>query len=154
MTYWDHKLLREQLDEKLQRLALATAGLPWRGGWVKLMRQALGMTTTQLAHRAGLDQSRIPRIEKQERGGDLKLSTMEKIAEALDMRFVYGFVPNDTLDTLMTNQARKIAQERMKHLSHTMSLEEQQLSDSEAGKALKDMIQKILVEEPKDFWDK
>lgn len=154
MTYWDQKLLREQLDEKLHQLALATVGLSWRGRWVKLMRQALSMTTTQLAHRAGLDQSRIPRIEKQELGGDIKLSTMEKIAEAMNMRFVYGFVPNEPLENLMANQARKIARERLKHLSHTMSLEEQQLSNSEASKALKDMVQKILIEEPKDFWDK
>ena len=155
MTYWDQKLRREQLDRKLRPFALAAAQLASPGSWVKMMRQALGMTAAQLARRVGISQSRITRIEQHEPGGEVKLATLAKIAEALDMKLFYGFVPNnamDTLESLVMRQAQKLAQERLRALGHTMSLEAQQLSPEEAGQALHDLVQKILLESPKEFW--
>ncbi len=153
MNYWDKKLIRQQLDEKLGQYKPLTA-LTSGSGWIKLIREALGMTTKQLAKKAGLGQPRITRIENNETSGTLKISTLEKVAEALDMKFVYGFVPKDRLENIVGKQARKLAIERLNRVSHTMQLEDQQLSDTETEKALQDLIQKILIEDPKDFWDK
>ena len=154
MDYWDKKLVREQLDGKIAPLrAFAFTGLS-NIGWVKTIREALGMTSAQLASRVGLSQSRISHIEKAEKDGNIKLSTMQNIAKGLGMKFVYGFVPSDTLESIVRDQARKIATERMKRVSHTMRLELQELPDKDKESALKDMIDKILIEEPKDFWNK
>ena len=154
MTYWDKKLVREQLDRKLEPLKeFAQFGVP-STGWIKAVREALGMSTTQLALRMGLNQSRISRVENAEVDGNLKLSTMQNIAKGLGMEFVYGFIPKETLESLVREQARKIAIEKMKRLNHTMRLELQELSDAEKESALKDMIDKILIDEPKDFWNK
>jgi predicted DNA-binding mobile mystery protein A len=112
------------------------------------------MSTFQLAKRAGLDQSRITRIENAEVNGDLNLSTLKKIAEALNMRFVYAFVPEEGLEEMVHEQAEKIAKERLAKVSHTMKLENQELTESDKSKALDDLVQKILIDEPKDFWDK
>ncbi len=153
MNYWDKKLVREQLDSKIAPLKdFASTGLS-NIGWIKTIREALGMTSSQLAVRAGLSQSRISHIEKAETDGNIKLSTMQNIARSLGVEFVYGFVPKDTLEAMVREQARKIALERMKRLSHTMSLELQELSPKNKESALKDMIDKILIDEPKDFWN-
>jgi predicted DNA-binding mobile mystery protein A len=122
-------------------------------GWIKLMREALGMTSKQLAKRVGIDQSRITRLENAETAGDLKLSSLKKIAESMDMHFVYGFVPKIPLEEMVQAQARKIAGKRIKHVNHTMLLEDQELSEEEKAKALSDLTEKILVDEPKDFWE-
>lgn len=154
MNYWDKKLIREQLDSKIVPLKdFALTGLS-NIGWIKTIREALGMTSSQLAKRAGLSQSRISHIEKAETDGNIKLSTMQNIAQGLDMEFVYGFVPKDTLEYMVREQAKKISLERMKRLSHTMSLELQELSAKDKESTLKDMIDKILIDEPKDFWNK
>jgi predicted DNA-binding mobile mystery protein A len=154
MNYWDKKLMREQLDKKLISLkSLVKNGMP-ETGWIKPIREALGMSAKDLAEKVGIDQSRISRLENAEKMGNIKLSSMQKIAQGLGMEFVYGFVPNDTLESMVRDQAHKLAVEKFKRLNHTMRLEMQELSDDEKKKALEDMINKILIDEPKHFWKK
>jgi len=152
MTHWDRKLIREQLDTKISVLRSFGPHMPERG-WIKIIREAFGMSTTQLAKKVVLSQSRISRLENAEPAGDLKLSSLKRIADALDMTFIYGFVPKESLEDIVRNQARKVAVRRMTKLNHTMRLEEQELSDQEKEKALEDMIQKILIEGSKKLWD-
>lgn len=154
MDYWDIKLMREQLDRKLKKLSiLLSPDLPDRG-WVKLIRESLGMSGQELADRVGLDQSNISRLENSELSGEAKLSSLRKIAEGLNMKFVYGFVPKDSLESIVRDQAQKIAKERMAKVSHTMLLEAQELSIAEKARMFDDLVQKILIEKPKRFWKK
>lgn len=151
MTYWDKKLVREQLDKRLNGHSISV--LHSENGWIKLLREALGMSTSQLGKRVGIDQSRISRIENAEIDGDLKLSTLKKVAEGLNMKFVYGFIPNDSLESIVVQQAKIIARKRMERVNKTMRLEEQELSNEEKAKAFDDLVQKILIENSKDFWE-
>jgi len=152
MNYWDKKLIREQLDKRLFPLKdFAAAAIP-QTGWVKALREALGMSAYQLGKRSGLDQSRISRLENAEKKGNLKLSSLRKIAKGLKMRLVYGFVPEGSLEEMMRAQAKAIAIKSMERLDSTMNLEQQGLSQEEKQKALEDMIMKILLDQPKDFW--
>ena len=153
MTYWDRKLIREQLDSKL--IGLKNLIMPGSdSGWIKLIREALGMSTKQLGKKVGIDQSRISRLENAEIEGDLKLSSLKKIAEGLNMRFVYGFVPEESLEKMVRDQATKIAKKRVNMVSHTNKTENQELSDDDKVRALENLVQKILLSQPKDFWDK
>ena len=153
MGYWEQRVIRQQLDEKLAEAKglLIIEKLALR--WIKTIRTALGMTSVQLAKRANLSQPRIIHMEKAELEGNIKLSTMKKVAEALNMRFVYGFIPNESLEQMVNEQARKIALKRMDRLNHTMRLEEQELTIEEKDKTLRDLIQKTLIEQPRNFWD-
>jgi predicted DNA-binding mobile mystery protein A len=151
MNYWDKKLVREQLDERLSRIKPFSVFN--ENGWIKILREALGMTTKQLSKRIGIDQSRVSRLENAEIEGDLKLSSLKKIAEGLNMRLVYYFVPETSLEQMVHDQASAIAQKRMNKVNQTMRLEDQELSENQKARALEDLTQKILIEEPKDFWD-
>jgi predicted DNA-binding mobile mystery protein A len=153
-TYWNRKLVREQLDKKLVPLKDTLSNVSFPYGWIRMVRDALGMSAQELANRIGVDQSRITRIEAAERDGQVKLSTLRKVAQGLEMEFFYGFVPKGTLEEMVREQAKKIALERLQRLNHTMRLEMQELSDEEKNNALKDMIDKILIDEPKDLWKK
>lgn len=154
MSYWDKKIVREQLDKKIEPLKVAAKTGITSFGWIRAIREALGMSTTQLGKRVGIDQSRISRLENAELHGNIKLSSLQKIAGALGMEFVYGFVPRQSLEDMVRDQAKKIALERMARLNHTMSLELQELSDEDKKSDLKDMIDKILINNPKDLWNK
>lgn len=112
------------------------------------------MTSNELASRVGVNQSRIIHMEKSESEGNIKISTMERIADALEMDFVYGFVPRTSLNEMVQKQARKIVLQKMERLNHTMRLEMQELSIEEKEMAMKDMMDRILIDEPKDFWKK
>lgn len=152
MNYWDKKLVREQLDQKLKKFLLFNDSIQPTKGWIKTIREALNMSSTELAKRAKIHQSRISRIEEAEVSGDLKLSTLNKMADGLGMKFVYGFIPNKSMEDMMYQQARRIALKRMNRVSHTMKLEAQELNSEQEEKALEDIIQKILIDPPKDFW--
>lgn len=153
MNYWDKKLIRKQLDKKLEKLEpLLKMTVPSKG-WVNAIREGLGMTLEELGSRVGLDRSRVYRIEQAEASGDIKLSTLQKMAEGLGVKFVYGFVPEDELENIVRDQAKKIAKERLSRIDHSMKLELQGVPDEEQEEALNDLIDKILIEEPKKFWD-
>lgn len=153
MNYWDKKLIRKQLDKKLAKFRLFYETPVPKLGWVKTIREALGMSTYELANKTDLDQSRISRIEASEAKQEIKLSTLHKMAEGLGMKFVYGFVPEEDLESIVRNQAMKIAKKRLNRIDHSMRLELQGVSDKEQKKALDDLIDQILIEEPKNFWD-
>ena len=153
MNYWDKKLIREQLDKKFSKFKpILNTPVP-KGGWVKTIREALGMSTYDLANKTDLDQSRISRIESAEVKQEIKLSTLQKMADGLGVKFVYGFVPEDDLEAIVRDQALKIAKKRLSRIDHSMKLELQGVSDDEQEKALSDLIDKILIEESKNFWN-
>lgn len=152
MNYWDKKVVRQQLDQRIESLKVfLSSGMPQQG-WIKTIREAVGLSSSQLGKKAGFDQSRISRLENAEKNGNLKVSSLQKIAKGLNMRFVYGFVPQQSLEQMVRAQAESVALKRMKTLNTTMGLEQQGLLPVEQKKALNDMIEKILVEQPKDFW--
>jgi len=153
MKYWDRKVIREQVDKKLAVLKeFSSLGMP-KQGWIKTIREALGLSASQLGAKVGIHQTRISRLENAEKDGSLKLSSLQKIAKGLGMKFVYGFVPQDTLDAMVRKQAKSIALKRLESLDNTMRLENQALSQDERQKALEDMVERILIDNPKDIWD-
>jgi len=88
------KLVREQLDETLKRFEpLKTLAPPGRG-WIRAIRDALGMTGEQLAIHLHTNKQRIARIEQDEKPGKVTIKTLRSVAEAMDCIFVYGFVPS------------------------------------------------------------
>lgn len=154
MDFWDKKLIRQQLDAKLKKLhPILKVEMP-SDGWIKTIRVSLGMTLEDLGKRVALDRSRVYRIEQAEVHGDVKLSTLQKMAEGLGVKFVYGFVPDTELEELVKAQAKKIASKRLNRIDHSMKLEDHGVSEKIQEKAFEDLVSQIMVEEPKNFWSK
>lgn len=147
------RLVRQQLEASLRKFQpLRAAPVPARG-WIRAIRDGLGMSGRQLAHRLGLSRQRAAFIEKQELDGSATLKTMRRVAEALDCVFVYGFVPRSSLDDTLRAQAERYAAEQLGRAAHTMSLEAQSLAARENEAALHDMIQAFMDKPPKHLWD-
>jgi len=98
-------------------------------GWVRAIRDALGMSTTQLARRLGVDQSNVVRLEQSEMNDTVRLGTLRRAAEALDCTLVYALVPNSSLAEAVAAQTRKVAAAELASVEHTMLLEAQDLDD-------------------------
>src|SRR5450755_849942 len=104
---------RRRLDAQLQRLQpIAAEPRPPRG-WIRAIREALGMSTTELAARMGISQSRIPELERGEVAGSVKLDTLGRAANALDCDLVYVLVPRTTLESSVHAQAQRQATARL-----------------------------------------
>ena len=148
------KLIREQLDASLQRLSpLLDVTAPPKG-WIRAIRDALGMTAKQLADRLDVAQQAVARIEKEELAGSVTIKTMRRIAERLDCVFVYGAVPRTSLEETVSRQAKKVATRRLAQASQTMSLENQALSRRENEQALSDLADELIRTLPSDLWNK
>lgn len=147
------KLAREQLDATLKRFEPLKTLVPHGKGWVRAIRNALGMTGEQLAIRLNVNKQRVSRIEQDEKLGKVRLETLRNVAEAMDCIFVYAFVPRDSLEQTVRNQVKLVAQKRAARSNQMMRLEKQELSNSEKEKSLKDLIVDITNTMPKSLWD-
>ena len=147
------KLAREQLDATLGRLEPLKTLVPPAKGWIRAIRDAIGMTGEQLAKRLNINKQRVSRIEHDEKLGKVKIETLRNVAEAMDCVFVYAFVPKDSLDQTVKGQAEEIAKKRMVRSNQMMRLEKQELSEAEKAKAMQTIIDDIVETMPKSLWD-
>jgi predicted DNA-binding mobile mystery protein A len=146
-------IVRQQLDKTLSLFGFSRNMQPPVKGWIRAVREALGMSGTQLAKRLKVSQPRIPKLEQDELSGAVTLKTMRQAAEALDCVFVYALVPRTSLEDTVRTQARKIAAERMQRVSHTMLLEAQGLSEDEQRASVDAAIEELVRELPKELWE-
>src|ERR1700694_2023283 len=99
-------LSRARLDERLKDLGPAARYTPPMKGWIKAIREALGMTAEQLGRRLGVKQPSVIQAEKSEARGSIELATLRRVADALDCTLVYAFVPKKPLEETVRARAR------------------------------------------------
>ena len=136
------------LDKKTFDLKSAKNIVSQPSAWIKTVREAIGMTVSQLAARLGVTQPRITKMESNE--DNLKLSTMKKVAEAMNCEFVYYFKPRTTFQNLVDEQAQKKAAEVLKTVNVNMALENQEIAEDEA---VKDFVSDLINTKIKQIWD-
>lgn len=144
---------RKGLDRRLNLLRSnkgATATPP--RGWIKAIREALGMTAAQLAARMGVSQATVSSLESSEIRGTVQLANLRRAAEALNCTLVYAFVPNEPLETIVQQRARLVAAESLRPIEHTMLLENQSLTDEDRREQLDGYIRNEL--DPRLLWDR
>lgn len=127
------KTQRKSIDEKMKIFLPLKAALLPRSGWIKAVRESLGMTSKQLAERMGIQQSGVILLEKRELDKKVSLETMEKAAQAMGCKFVYALVPQEeSLNAILEKQCQRAAREILKRTLHTMELEDQAVGPAEA----------------------
>lgn len=149
----ERAVARRQLDKRLTSLRDSEVFVRPTRGWIKAIREALGMTTTQLANRLGVVQSRAVTIEQAEAHGKITLNSLEKAANALDCRLVYALVPRKALDELVRERAERLAKKRMESTRHSMALEAQGVEAADEQEQLKRMINRLLEKVGSEIWE-
>jgi predicted DNA-binding mobile mystery protein A len=141
------------LDQRFVALRpLAKSQRPPKG-WLRAVRDALGMTTAQLARRMGVSQPRITELEQAEVSGNVTLHSLQRAAEALGCRLVYAFVPEKPLADTIRERAEVVAQQRLAAVEHTMRLEDQAVKDKNARNNLRRQFVDDLLRHPARLWD-
>ena len=154
MTDLNRKLMIEQLDRKLEKLAVLNDLEISPNGWINTIRTGLNMSLVQLAKRLKITSASVKEIEQREVDKGITLKKLMEAAEALDCRFVYGFIPKEvSLEKTIEKRAYETAKEIVLRTSHTMKLEDQENSTERINKAIKDRAEKIKYESPKYLWD-
>lgn len=141
---------RRSLDQRLEQLRPTTRFAAPASGWIKAIRQALGMTTGQLAKRLGVAQPTVMVFEQSELRGTMQLSTLKRVAEALGCTVVYALVPNKPLQEAVDERARLIARRRLSSVAHTMLLENQSVPPKELEAQIDELAKSI---KPRSLWN-
>ncbi len=148
------KLLIEQLDQKLKPFQETVVVIVPDKGWIHAIRTALNMTMAQLGEKLKITRQGVHKMEESEAKGQITINKLKDVGEALDMRFIYGFVPKDgTIENLIDIKAEKLARKIVLRTNQNMKLEDQGISDEKIKDSIKDLANEIKREMRKSLWD-
>lgn len=117
---------REVLDRRLIPLGPASRYAPPRLGWIRAVRDALGMSAANLAIRMGVSGASVRSLEQNEMSGGIRVSSLQRAAAAMDCTLIYAFIPNESLQVTVRRQAQWVLQQHMRRANQTMTLEGQE----------------------------
>lgn len=141
---------RERLDSKLASIKpIERFAMPPKG-WIRAIRDAIGMTGAQLGRRLGMTAQGVVSLERSEASGTIQLNTLRRAAEAMDCVLVYALVPKISLTEMVDRRARELALRALRRVSHSMALEDQQV-DRDLEKRIQTYIDTALRD--RDLWE-
>ncbi len=139
-----------QLDDVL--LAANVPSRP-RIGWIASIRQALGMSKTQLARRIDVARQSLDDLESNELKGTITLSSMRNVAEALGCDLQYVFVPRKPLEKMIAEQALRRASKKLGRVNQSQALEASAIETESLSRAIIDLTKEIEVKRPANLWN-
>lgn len=146
-------LARKQIDRRLALLRKAEGLTRPPRGWIRAIRDALGMTTAQLAERIGVSQPRVVRLEKAEIEDSLTLTSLRQAAEAMDCTLIYVLLPRQPLEDLVRERAQEVAGRQLSRTHHTMKLENQAVEALDLRAERERLVDELLRGDPSRLWD-
>ncbi len=147
-------LLIQQLSRKMTVFGSIQQTAVPPSGWIRTIRNALGMSLQQLGKKLSITRQSVQEMEQREQDGTITLKSLKEVAKAMDMQLVYAFVPVDgTLEDLIERKATALARQIVMRTSNSMKLEDQQNSTERLEKAIQERANAIKNEMPKILWD-
>ena len=148
------KLLVEQLDRKLKPFLDSEMVIIPDNGWINTIRTTLNMTLEQLGKKLNMSKQGVKRIEESEAAGTITIKSLKEVGNALEMKFVYGFIPVDgSIDYLLERKSRILAEKIILRTNHNMMLEDQAIEKGKLRAAIDDLSKDIKFELKKTIWD-
>jgi predicted DNA-binding mobile mystery protein A len=140
---------RNILDSRLGALGSPEAFAVPRAGWIRAIRDSLGMTAAELGRRLGVTHAAVFELERSERNGSARLATLRRAAAALDCELVYALIPRRGLVETVRSRAETLADEELARVRQTMALEDQAAPVDEGFR--EELIDQLI--ETRGLWD-
>jgi predicted DNA-binding mobile mystery protein A len=145
------QIARLALDGRLATIRQAAPSfVAPRGGWLRAIRESMGLPSQVLGDRLGLNGRTIRRLERSEQDGVVRLDTLARAADALGCDLVYAIVPRRPLEQSVFERALELATAELTRVDHSMALEEQSTgADDERAR----LLARELVDRGQVTWD-
>ncbi|MGB3863728.1 MAG: helix-turn-helix transcriptional regulator [Candidatus Aminicenantaceae bacterium] len=144
----------EQIDKKFR----SVDDLPeWLSNYpdfkdqIKLLRETLGMTQEQLGKKVDRSLRSIQQIESGE--AKPKISTLYKIAEALNTELRITLIPRENIIEFLNEKATKKAEQLVKLTETSSALEIQTPSKEERDVQIDELRREILDKRRSSLWN-
>lgn len=142
-----------QLDEALETFQALRRRPPPDGGWLRTIREGLGVSLRQAAERLGVSKGAVRSAEANEARGTIQLDSLRLMADALGCDVVYALVPRSPLRRMLEDQALRRAEALVERVSASMELEDQGVAASERQRQMRELAAELLRERGRGFWD-
>jgi len=153
MTDTKTRLKRLQLADALRPYPDPEAAAVPRGGWLRAIREALGMTQSQLGARTSISRQSVQDFERAEADRRITLESLDKLARAMGCRMVYALVPeNGSVDALRERRALALAETLLQPTDHSMKLEAQGVTAPERERQRRLLADTLLNGSPRKLW--
>ena len=96
------------------------------GGWIKAIREALGLSQREVAERLARTPQAVHQLENSEAGGTVTLTQLEAAAAAMGCQLIYTFVPCQGTLAYLADPQRAQSD---RALRHSMALEGQAVTE-------------------------
>jgi len=149
------QLARQRLDKRARALRElpSAAKAPPRGGWIRAIREALGMPRRVLGELLGVGEKRVEQMEAGEARGKISVDSLQKAAAALDCELVIALVPRTPLEERVRRRRMELAREWIRtRMLHTMSLEDQRVACSDLPPSAIEEVERMFPDER--LWEK
>lgn len=146
-------LRRIQIDRTIAKLNKVPLSRP-QEGWIRTVRQILGMTQKQLAARMSVTPPSLLRLEKAEVHGSTTIKMLERAASSLHCKMVYVLVPEcGSFETLLHQKAQEAAERIVKRASASMHLEGQGVDADFQKRQIQELTAELIRTSDKRIWE-
>lgn len=143
------RIRRRQLDELLSEQKQPVAP---SGGWIRTIRESLGMSLDSLGKRLGISRQAASQLEKSELADRITIQTLKGAADALNCDLVVYLKPRSSLDEMVQNQARFRAEESVNEADHSMRLESQELTPAQHERLVELRVRELIEKYETKIW--
>jgi len=120
-------------------------------GWIKLIREAIGMSSKALAKKLNISTSTMSETERAEIDEAISLKKLRKVAEELNCDLVYYFLPRVEISKMIEDRAQHLAKKKLLQLKGHMDLEDQSVSEKFIEQKTRELINELKYN--KKLWD-
>lgn len=137
------------VDKKINKIKGLDSNFEWPTGWLKGIRESLGLSAKKLEARLKLPSGSVIRTEQREIDKTVTLATLESFANAMECKLVYALIPrgHQSLEEIVEKRAKKLAKAILADISHSMKIEaqevDQKISEQEQTKLAMDLVEKL-----------
>lgn len=142
----------QQMDALLETWRTAQLSARPRSGWVRAIRESLGMSAAAFARRLGMTPVGVRKLESAEASDAITLASLRKLAQALDCELQYALVPRNSLQQQVRDRAEMVARERLRPIAHSMALEDQAVQGPQSKLQLEVAIKDLIEGSRRELW--
>jgi len=145
-------LRMEQLQAAVSAYGILLGKRAPSHGWLKEIREALGLTERQQAARLHISGPTLHKSEQSEAQERITLAQLRKLADGLDCELVYALVPRKPLTEVVQDRAKQLAKEEVHGVAHTMGLEDQRPAEQRTQKQVARRTEELLRGKWAELW--
>jgi predicted DNA-binding mobile mystery protein A len=145
-------LRRRQLDRSLEGVRAVLPSAAPTGGWLKAIRESLGMSLEVFGRRLGLDRAGAFKLEKAEAGGAITLKRLRAAADALECDLAVVLLPRRPLTAMFQARAEEVARRQLEGVQHSMALEDQALTPTELEEMVQSAARDLIERGDRKLW--